>query len=76
MTSRMDRLEMSQMQIDENERLRGAIDSGLFGSALDRGNGGVSMNHGALGFMPPKRSPEPRSSAATSASFGYGAIVF
>ncbi|CAI5731107.1 unnamed protein product [Peronospora farinosa] len=59
MTSRMDRLEMSQMQIDENERLCGAIDSGLFGSALDRGNGGVPMNHEALGFMPPKRSPEP-----------------
>ncbi|RMX68650.1 hypothetical protein DD238_005627 [Peronospora effusa] len=29
MTSRMDRLEMSQMHIDEHERLRGAIDKGL-----------------------------------------------
>ncbi|CAI5734009.1 unnamed protein product [Peronospora farinosa] len=58
MTSRMDRLEMSQMKIDEIERLRGAIDSGLFDSALGREIGGGPMNREALGFIPPRRSPE------------------
>ncbi|CAI5701820.1 unnamed protein product [Peronospora effusa] len=60
MTSRMDRLEMSQMQIDKNERLRGAIDSGLFDSSLGRGIGGVPMNREALEFMPPRQSPVPQ----------------
>ena len=62
MTSRMDRLKMSQMQIDENERQRGSIDSGLFDSALGRGIGRGLMSCEALGFMPLRRSPEPPAS--------------
>uniref|UniRef100_A0AAV1UGT1 Uncharacterized protein n=1 Tax=Peronospora matthiolae TaxID=2874970 RepID=A0AAV1UGT1_9STRA len=36
---RMQALKASQMQIDEDERLRGAIDSAFFASALGRGMG-------------------------------------
>ncbi|CAI5723274.1 unnamed protein product [Peronospora farinosa] len=59
MTSRIDRLEMSLMQIDGKEGLRGTLESGLFDSALGRRIGGGLMNRKLLGLMPPRRSPEP-----------------
>uniref|UniRef100_A0AAV1T8X5 Uncharacterized protein n=1 Tax=Peronospora matthiolae TaxID=2874970 RepID=A0AAV1T8X5_9STRA len=43
LTNRTQALEASQMQIDEDERLRGAIDSNSFASALERGMGGTTF---------------------------------
>ncbi|RMX69903.1 hypothetical protein DD238_001806 [Peronospora effusa] len=42
---RMERMESSQMQIDENERLRGAIEIGLFTSLLRRNMGNADPLH-------------------------------
>ena len=61
-------LETSQMQIDENERFRGFIDSGLYASELGRGMGGTPMHRNAIGYDAPRpahgrmRVPQPRGS--------------
>uniref|UniRef100_A0AAV1U7H6 Uncharacterized protein n=1 Tax=Peronospora matthiolae TaxID=2874970 RepID=A0AAV1U7H6_9STRA len=53
---RMERMEASQMQMDENERFRGAIESGLFSSLLGRNMGNAGpMHQDALGNSPPRR---------------------
>uniref|UniRef100_A0AAV1UHK3 Uncharacterized protein n=1 Tax=Peronospora matthiolae TaxID=2874970 RepID=A0AAV1UHK3_9STRA len=53
---RMERMEASQMHMDENERLRGAIESGLFSSLLGRNMGNAGPMHlDALGNSPPRR---------------------
>uniref|UniRef100_A0AAV1V3T6 CCHC-type domain-containing protein n=1 Tax=Peronospora matthiolae TaxID=2874970 RepID=A0AAV1V3T6_9STRA len=55
LTDRMQALEASQMQIDEDERLRGAIDSGFFASALGRGLGGTTLHRDAPGYDAPRQ---------------------
>ncbi|CAI5707058.1 unnamed protein product [Peronospora farinosa] len=53
---RMERMEASQMQINENERLRGAIESGLSTSLLDLNMGSAGPLHlDALGNSPQRR---------------------
>ncbi|KAL0582653.1 hypothetical protein ABG067_007391, partial [Albugo candida] len=42
---RMERMEASQLQMDENERLRGEIESGLFSSLLGRNMGNAGPMH-------------------------------
>ena len=44
LADRMQALEMSQMDVNEDERLRGAIDAGFYASELGRGMGGASMH--------------------------------
>ena len=55
LTDRMQAVEASQMQIDEDEQLRGAIDSGFFASALGRGMGGTTLHRDALGYDAPRQ---------------------
>ena len=68
LTDRMQALETSQMQINENERLRGAIDSGFYALELGRGMGGAPVHRDALGYDAPRpargrvRVAQPRSS--------------
>lgn len=53
---RMERMEASQLQMDKKERLRAAIEGGLFSSLLgpNMGNAGP-MHLDALGNSPPRR---------------------
>ncbi|CAI5716836.1 unnamed protein product [Hyaloperonospora brassicae] len=55
LTDRIQALEASQLQIDENERLRGAIDSGVFASVLGRGMGGTTLHREALVYDAPRQ---------------------
>ncbi|CAI5726208.1 unnamed protein product [Hyaloperonospora brassicae] len=48
LTDRMQALEASQMQIEEEKRLRGAIGSVFFASELGRGMGGATLHRDAL----------------------------
>ncbi|CEG47616.1 uncharacterized protein PHALS_04766 [Plasmopara halstedii] len=48
----MTQMEASQVKRDDDERMLGAIESGMFHSALGNGRGGAPMHIGALGDSP------------------------
>ncbi|CAI5732617.1 unnamed protein product [Peronospora farinosa] len=67
----MERMEASQMQIDENERLRGAIESGRFTSLLGRNMGNADPLHlDALGNLPQRRQVASPAHAAHVETLG------
>ncbi|CEG49030.1 conserved hypothetical protein [Plasmopara halstedii] len=51
----MTQMEASQLKRDEDERMLGAIESGMFHSALGNGRGGTPMHIDALGHSPLQR---------------------
>uniref|UniRef100_A0AAV1VBX8 Integrase catalytic domain-containing protein n=1 Tax=Peronospora matthiolae TaxID=2874970 RepID=A0AAV1VBX8_9STRA len=53
---RVMRMEASQIKTEEDERMRGAIESGMFSSALGRDFGRETMTRDALGFAPAVRN--------------------
>lgn len=53
MQERMTRLEMSQLKRDEDERMKGAAETGVFQSAFGRGFGAPQMDVSALMHTPP-----------------------
>ncbi|CAI5729375.1 unnamed protein product [Hyaloperonospora brassicae] len=53
---RVMRMEASQIKAEEDERMRGAIESGRFSSALGREFGRDTMTRDALGFAPAVRN--------------------
>lgn len=52
---RMGKLEVSQIKRDEEERMQGAIETGIFGSALGRNFDASRMRVDALYHTPPRR---------------------
>ena len=56
LTDRIHALETSQMRINEEELLRGAIYSRFFGLALIRGMGGAPFHCDALAYELPRQS--------------------
>ena len=58
-------MEVSQLKRDEDERMIGAIESGMFRSALDNGRGGTPMNIDSLGHSPMRpRTGQERTSVS------------
>ena len=60
LSSRMERMETSQIRINEDERIRGAIERGLFASSLGANLGTRTMRMDALEPVerkPPARAP-------------------
>ena len=62
LSSRMERMETSQIRIDEDKRMRGVIESGIFASALGAYLGTRTMRMDAL--EPVKRKPPARAPLA------------
>ncbi|CAH0484856.1 unnamed protein product [Peronospora farinosa] len=67
--ARMAQMEVSQQKLDEEERMMGAIESGMFRSALSNGRGGAPLHIDALGH-PPVR---PRTGQGHSSMLHHGA---
>ncbi|GAB9471347.1 unnamed protein product, partial [Globisporangium polare] len=69
----MERLEVSQVKRDEDERLQGAIETGVFESAFGRGFQASRMRVDALLQTPPRvKLPAPRApNFQSSAYFGH-----
>ncbi|CAH0483067.1 unnamed protein product [Peronospora belbahrii] len=58
LSSRMERMEASQIKLDEDKRMRGAIEIGLFASSLGVNLGAATMRIDAL--EQPERKPPAR----------------
>ena len=75
LSNRMEKMETSQMRIDEDERMRGAIESGMFASALGANMGVRTMTIDALRNSP-ERKPASCEARAPGPSPELGGSLF
>ncbi|CAI5739080.1 unnamed protein product [Peronospora destructor] len=67
--ARMAQMEVPQQQLDEDERMMGAIESGMFCSALANGRGGAPLHIDAIGHSPVR----PRTGQGRASMLQHGA---
>ncbi|CAI5725935.1 unnamed protein product [Peronospora destructor] len=67
--ARMAQMEVLQQKLDEGERMMGAIESGMFRSALANGRGGAPLHIDALG----QSSVRPRTGQGCASMLQHGA---
>ncbi|CAI5704017.1 unnamed protein product [Peronospora effusa] len=65
----MTQMEVSQQKLDEDERMMGAIESGMFLYALANGRGGAPLHIDALGHSPVR----PRTGQGHASMLHHGA---